>query len=508
MGTMILLSPADISSSLLHNPVRSDLHLHTSSIKVLPVKPSNTFGHQPTGYRFSINGFDLQGPSRARRGVSVASAQSLVTESVEESPHAEEGAKMASLREFTRFFVGNERTELQTSVVTYWKRGPWWDILKPEIQVDLVAAVHIADKDYFEGLQEDLDTYDRVLYEMVADKGGRRSRFLGRKGAASSERWRPPPMEANRRRRGGGIISTIQRSMSSLLGLEFQLECMEYTGDNWYHADLDMPEFQRLQEERGETFLSFAGRVAETSTKALKRSMVDDPSSDMFFADEDGMDEKASLGLVQRNLLWAARVLPMPLLGSLIIRGVCRSPGDASLRKSPEVRALLNLDLATALKVMLAKQLTDTTMDMAASVLSSSVIVGERNRAACEALEEALSDGCRRVAIFYGSGHLPDLDRRLREDFGMRRIDQEWRTAWAIKGRKREAKGAISKLLARMQRATNWPLNRYQTTALLLFSAVLAVDLWVWEVLLQSGQEYVFQGIEIVTAFLNKGWEV
>jgi hypothetical protein len=34
-----------------------------------------------------------------------------------------------------------------------------------------------------------------------------------------------------------------------------------------------------------------------------------------------------------------------------------------------------------------------------------------------------------------------------------------------------------------MAKASGWPLNRYETLALLIFSSVLAVDLWFWELL-------------------------
>jgi hypothetical protein len=35
--------------------------------------------------------------------------------------------------------------------------------------------------------------------------------------------------------------------MASILTLEFQLECMDYRRENWYHADLDFDTFQVLQ---------------------------------------------------------------------------------------------------------------------------------------------------------------------------------------------------------------------------------------------------------------------
>jgi hypothetical protein len=35
--------------------------------------------------------------------------------------------------------------------------------------------------------------------------------------------------------------------MATLLTLEFQLECMDYRRENWYHADLDYDTFAVLQ---------------------------------------------------------------------------------------------------------------------------------------------------------------------------------------------------------------------------------------------------------------------
>lgn len=57
------------------------------------------------------------------------------------------------------------------------------------------------------------------------------------------------------------------------------------------------------------------------------------------------------------KLLWVSRVLPMPLVGLIIIEVLC-APSDAPLGKSPEVKALLEFDLGSALKVFLAKQIS------------------------------------------------------------------------------------------------------------------------------------------------------
>lgn len=49
------------------------------------------------------------------------------------------------------------------------------------------------------------------------------------------------------RSRGFNIIGFIQRQMARALRLDFQLDCLDYEGDNWYHADLDFETFKTLQ---------------------------------------------------------------------------------------------------------------------------------------------------------------------------------------------------------------------------------------------------------------------
>ncbi|CAI7777744.1 unnamed protein product [Closterium sp. NIES-54] len=175
------------------------------------------------------------------------------------------------------------------------------------------------------------------------------------------------------------------------------------------------------QEERGESMLSFAREVALRSTKAIVRATAARPLA-------------PNLGPLRRALLWAARFVPMPLVGLLVIEGVCapEGPGSSALVKGAEFQALLNLDLSSALKVVLARQITLDTLDGAAGVMASSVIIGERNRACMQEVHEALKAGSRRIAVFYGSGHLPDMHLRLTTELGLEPSDLSWRTAWSI----------------------------------------------------------------------------
>lgn len=116
---------------------------------------------------------------------------------------------------------------------------------------------------------------------------------------------------------------------------------------------------------------------------------------------------------------------------------------------------------------------------MTADVEERSVIIGERNRAATDALKRAIDEGHNKIAILYGGGHMPDLGRRLREEFDLVPCRVQWITAWSI--RNRNLTTSSLPFLKTMAEVLGWPLNRYQTLALLIFSSVLALDLWFWE---------------------------
>ena len=126
-----------------------------------------------------------------------------------------------------------------------------------------------------------------------------------------------------------------------------------------------------------------------------------------------------------------------------------------------------------------------------AEVEEKSVIIGERNRAAVEALRRAMDDGHNRIAILYGGGHMPDLGRRLREEFDLIPSQVQWITAWSI--RKRKLNTSSFPFLKTMAEVSGWPLNRYQTLALLIFSSVLALDLWFWELCFDTAVDWVSQ---------------
>ncbi|KAL5768841.1 hypothetical protein ACOSQ2_015624 [Xanthoceras sorbifolium] len=303
--------------------------------------------------------------------------------SVLEDGSAEQFLENNSIADFMRFNRGSNggSAQLQTAVVTCRKR-------------------------YFATLQKELELYDCVLYEMVAS---RESLEEIRK-SADTKKLKGSPQDSS-------ILGCIQRQMARILMLDFQLDCLDYQTENWYHADLDYETFESLQLEKGESFFSYATDMTVRSTKAIVNPSIPE-----------------NLGPWRSKLLWASRVLPMPIVGLLIIGGVCADVGSQPT-EYPELEALSWLDFGAALKFFLAKQLASEFTQVTAEEDESSVMIGERNRAATEALRRAIDEGHNRIALLYGVGHMPDLGRRLREEFDLFPSRVHWVTAWSIRNR-------------------------------------------------------------------------
>jgi hypothetical protein len=82
----------------------------------------------------------------------------------------------------------------------------------------------------------------------------------------------------------------------------------------------------------------------------------------------------------------------------------------------------------------MAEQFTDMEMLTAAfGGEEGSTLITDRNTAALGVLRREIDRGQRRIAIFYGAGHMDDFDRRLRKDFGLQPRETVWLEAWDLR---------------------------------------------------------------------------
>lgn len=224
--------------------------------------------------------------------------------------------------------------------------------------VDLVAAIHIGEKSYYEQLNREFEKYDAVLYELIAPK----------------ESSVPQPSDG----RSSHPVAMLQNGMKDLLGLEYQLKGIDYTRKNMVHADMSPDQFSEAMRKRGESTLTIMARMLGY---AWTRS-----------GDASGSSE-----------------------GQLLL-------------------AMFDKNRTLAMKRVLAVQFTTSDDYMAAlDGPNGSTLLSGRNQVVLETLQKQIDLGKRKLAIFYGAAHMPDLLSRLRKDCGLGPVGTRWLTAWNLK---------------------------------------------------------------------------
>jgi hypothetical protein len=254
----------------------------------------------------------------------------------------------------------NRPLAMETAIARFAPKGP----ADSGVIVDLVGAVHVGDKTYYNKLNEMFVTYDVVLYELVA------------------------PDDANvpgEGRKEGHPVGSVQRGLKSILELEFQLDCIDYKKDNFIHADMSPTEFARSMKDRGESF------------------------TQMFFR----------------------------MMGQGIAN---QSKNPTQANDTQLLLAVFAKDRAMRMKRIVAQQFEELDGQMAAlGGPEGSTIITERNKKAFEVMRRQLDKGHKRIAVFYGAGHLPDMEQRLIADFDMEYVETRWLSAWSLVGHKEQS---------------------------------------------------------------------
>lgn len=225
-----------------------------------------------------------------------------------------------------------------------------------DVRVDLVTAVHVGDAAYYQALNSRFESYDALLFELVAPAG-----------TVITSDVQPT-----------GVVSGLQRGITSILELSFQLEEIDYTRPNFVHADLSHVELFEYMKAKDESLYTYFWRLVYASVREYGR----DP-----------------LGL--RN-------------------------ADA-LRATLKARRHSN-----SLKLMMAYEFAN--LDRIEGMLgddSESALIGARNQRAIDVMNREIENGAMRLGIFYGAAHMRDLENRMLAE-GYVPVDVDWIDAWAL----------------------------------------------------------------------------
>lgn len=227
------------------------------------------------------------------------------------------------------------------------------------VYVDLIGAVHVGEKEYYDALNERFEMYDSMLYELIAPEG-----TVIPKGGGERDIANP--------------IAALQVGMMAGLDLSFQLEQIDYTPSNFVHADMTPEEFAESWTKNNES-------VSRILLKSMGHSIA--------------MQTK---GKGPSNLSFLA----------------------AGLSKNPTLKFR-----RVAAEQMMA-------MDAGMSIFEGdegSTIIENRNAKAMKILKREIDAGKTKLGIFFGAGHLNDMQERLENEFKMKRAGKTWLLAWKLR---------------------------------------------------------------------------
>ncbi len=120
------------------------------------------------------------------------------------------------------------------------------------VTVDLIAVVHIGEKNYYEKLDESFKQYDALLYEMVKPEGAQMPANAGQ----------------------GGGLSSFQAGFGDAMGLTFQLDHINYRAKNMLHADMTPSRFAEVMRERGETPMTMLMKAMQKSMEMQNKGKI------------------------------------------------------------------------------------------------------------------------------------------------------------------------------------------------------------------------------------------
>lgn len=176
-------------------------------------------------------------------------------------------------------------------------------------------------------------------------------------------------------------LGEMQGMMGELLGLQFQKDGIDYKAKNLVHADMSQEELEKA--------------AGGDMSRVL-------PMMKIF------QDPKVAKQMV-------------PLMRMM------RTLGKGFMEGNPAMK--------NNLKSMMAKQMGNADFgSMPGGDEMMRVIIVERNKVALGVLDKELEKRkSGKIAIFYGAGHMPDMEKRLAEK-GWRQTNKSWDAAWTVGG--------------------------------------------------------------------------
>ncbi len=269
--------------------------------------------------------------------------------------------------------------------------------------MEFFPTVHIADSQYFEDLERDLNQFDAVLFEMVVPKDSCNTDEEGRR----LLRKRPSS-------------SPEQQNIAESFSLAHQIDGLNYAQANWYVADLETETVVRMHKSyyaRAESLYAYGirSRFFSQAARRLGRGAVQEwyASGGESFA---LLSERELFDLgVAISARIAASFLPCPEMLWLLMDWVSSNRGKLhGAVLMAVIRRTVMLDFAGARKLAYAQSLVSNQEQ--APVGAYKVMLLARDNAAVQTAAAELErpvtrelqregNGGKKVALLYGVMH-------------------------------------------------------------------------------------------------------
>lgn len=278
----------------------------------------------------------------------------------------------------------------------------------------LTATAHIGDADYYRALQRHLDSRTVVLYEGVNTEA--HVRHVPKKGERLTRPASPPkpPKDA---KEGFSMQSELAKS----LGLEFQLDAINYDRTNFLNSDLSVFQIQKLM--LGDS----NARPARPGEKGRS-----DPTLQMLL---QVMDGSSLLGALMKGLVHLIGSSPQLQSATkvVLIETLGRLKGDMAEMRGlpPELRHLM--------KVLIEARNENVITDLKTE------------------LELVPRSGS--ISIFYGSGHMENMERHITGELNYRPHGEVWLPAITVDLQKT---GMSQGDLQMIRNLVKWQLEKMQ----------------------------------------------
>jgi hypothetical protein len=276
----------------------------------------------------------------------------------------------------------------------------------------LVGTSHVGEPEYYHALQKLLDVQTVVLYEGV--NADAHPRHVGKPGASPRDPPAPRPAGTNQN-------TSMQDVLATSLGLVFQLNAINYDRTNFVNSDLSILQLQRI--------------------------MIGDPNAVPAAPGEKGRSNHSLDALLQI-------MDGSSFLGSIFKMGL------QFIGANPQLQAITKLTFIETLGRLKGdfSGMRGLPPDMKELL---KVLIESRNQNVIEDIKTELGVLPRNgtISVFYGTGHMDDMERRVVRDLNYRPAGDIWFTAFSVDVRKT---GLSPGELESMRNMIQWQLNQMQ----------------------------------------------